>query len=326
MNEPAIIAIVGPTATGKSDLALDLGDQMGGPSAVEIVNVDAFQFYRGMDIGTAKLRADERRGFAHHQLDVIEVTEDASVATYQARARADIADIHARGKRCIVVGGSGLYVRALLDQMDFPGTDPLVRAAFEARAEEEGTRPLYDELASLDPTAAAAILPQNTRRIVRALEVIQITGAPYSANLPRQEYFSPTIQIGIDCAREVLDERAAVRVARMWDAGLLAEVAALAGPDLAGLGRTAERAVGYSEVLAFFRGELTEQEAKDSVIAATRRLARKQMGWFGRDPRINWVHAGSSDLAVQAAHIVAAGFQGKSVTTDLPEIRRSLGS
>lgn len=326
MNQPAIIAVVGPTATGKSDLALDLGEAMGGPEAVEIVNMDAFQFYRGMDIGTAKLNIGERRGFVHHQLDVIDVTQDASVATYQTKARADIADIHSRGRRCIVVGGSGLYVRALLDHMDFPGTDPQVRAVFEARAEVEGTRPLYDELAGLDPAAAAAILPQNTRRIVRALEVIEITGAPYSANLPRQEYVSPTIQIGIDCSRDVLDERAAVRVDRMWDAGLVAEVAALAGPDLNGLGRTAERAVGYAEVLAFFRGEITEQTAKDSVIAATRRLARKQMGWFGRDPRINWVRAGDPDLIAKALEIVESGNADTRPHTGDGEIRRSLGS
>jgi len=309
--DSTLIAVVGPTAVGKSDLALDLAEALGGPTAVEVLNTDAYQLYRGMDIGTAKLTPQERRGFVHHQLDVLPVAEDASVARYQSAARADADRVLGTGKRLVAVGGSGLYVRALLDEMDFPGTDPAVRAAWEERGEREGARVLHDELAARDPQAAAAIEPRNLRRIVRALEVIELTGRPYSASLPRQEYVRPAVQIGIDAERDELDARVEARVERMWDAGLVDEVAALAGPDLAGLGRTAARAVGYAQVLAMLRGELTEAEAKAGTVVATRRLARKQMGWFGRDPRVRWLHAGSPDLLERATEIVALADAGR---------------
>ena len=320
-----IVAVVGPTATGKSDLALDLAQALspaGGPPA-EIVNADAYQLYTGMDIGSAKVPVDERRGIVHHQIDVLDVREDSSVARYQSAARADLDAIADRGARAIVVGGSGLYLRALLDDMTFPGTDPAVRAALEERAEREGTRALYEELERADPAAAASIGPKNTRRIVRALEVIEITGAPFTANLPRQEYVRPAVQIGLDCDREVLDRRVADRVDRMWQAGLVEEVRALAAH---GLGRTASRAVGYAEVLAHLAGEITEEQARAEVTANTRRLARKQMGWFGRDPRVSWLDAGAPDLLEQALAVVAAADAGHAPDPGPEPVRRSLGS
>ncbi len=334
MTRPLVVAVVGPTATGKSDLGLALARALDG----EVVNADAMQLYRGMDIGTAKLTPAERRGVPHHQLDVLEVTEDASVARYQLEARADLAAIAARGRRPVVVGGSGLYVRALLDRLEFPGTDAAVRARLEERAEQHGTRHLHDELARLDPAAAIAIGPANTRRIVRALEVIEITGRPYTANLPEQVYEVPAVQIGLDCDRAVLDARVEARVDRMWDEGLVEETLALA---LAahGMSRTAARAVGYAEVLAMVRGELDEAAARDQVVASTRRLARKQMTWFGRDPRIHWLDAQDDDLVERALAVVRAvddgtaddgtavdGAAGDVRPGDRPAPRRTLGS
>ena len=320
-----IVAVVGPTATGKSDLALDLAEALspaGGPAA-EIVNGDAYQLYTGMDIGSAKVPVEQRRGITHHQIDVLDVREDSSVARYQSAARADLDAIAARGARAVVVGGSGLYLRALLDDMTFPGTDPAVRAALEERAEREGTRALYEELERADPAAAASIGPKNTRRIVRALEVIEITGAPFTANLPRQEYVRPAVQIGLDCDREMLDRRVAARVEDMWAAGLVDEVRTLAAH---GLGRTASRAVGYAEVLAHLAGEITEDQARADVTANTRRLARKQMGWFGRDPRVTWLEAGSGDLLDQALAVVSAADAGQTPEPGPEPVRRSLGS
>ncbi|GAA1732700.1 tRNA (adenosine(37)-N6)-dimethylallyltransferase MiaA [Isoptericola hypogeus] len=348
-----VVAVVGPTATGKSDLALDLaralspsGPEASGPAApgsdqsgshqsgatapAEIVNADAYQLYRGMDVGTAKVPPAERRGVAHHQLDVLDPAEDASVARYQAAARADLDAIAARGARAVVVGGSGLYVRALLDHLDFPGTDPEVRAGLERRAEADGRRALYDELARLDPEAAASIGPHNTRRIVRALEVIAITGLPYTANLPRQEYVRPAVQLGLDCDREALDARVAARVERMWSGGLVAEARALASPAQGGtgpgLGTTAARAVGYAELLACWRGETTLDEARAAVVANTRRLARKQMGWFGRDPRVHWLDAASPTLLADALAVVRAADAGSLPEAGDAPVRRSLGS
>ncbi|NNU28227.1 tRNA (adenosine(37)-N6)-dimethylallyltransferase MiaA [Isoptericola sediminis] len=326
-----IVAVVGPTATGKSDLALDLAEALSRPPApAEIVNADAFQLYRGMDVGTAKVPPAERRGIVHHQLDVLDPTEDASVAHYQTAARADLDAVAARGARAVVVGGSGLYVRALLDHMEFPGTDPEVRTRLEERAETEGPRALHAELARLDPGAAESIGPANTRRLVRALEVVEITGRPFTANLPRQEYVRPAVQIGLDCDRPVLDARVAGRVERMWSAGLVEEVRSLASPAQGGTGRglgtTAARAVGYAELLRWFAGDLTEAEAREAVVTNTRRLARKQMGWFGRDPRVHWLDAGSPTLVEDALALVrAADADELPVPEDRP-VRRSLGS
>jgi len=321
-----VVALVGPTATGKSDLGLALAHALGG----EVVNADAMQLYRGMDIGTAKVPVDERRGIPHHLLDVLDPHEDASVADYQARARAALDDIEGRGHRSVAVGGSGLYVRALLDHMDFPGTDPEIRARLEARVETEGARALHAELAGKDPVAAEGIGPRNARRTVRALEVIEITGRPYSASLPQHVYEVPAVQIGLDCDREVLDARVAHRVERMWDEGLVAEVRGLASPEQGGtgpgLGTTAARAVGYAELLACWRGELTLDAARESIVANTRRLARKQMGWFGRDPRVRWLDAGSPDLLEEALAVVRAADGGTLPAPGTRAVRRSLGS
>ncbi|MDM7856160.1 tRNA (adenosine(37)-N6)-dimethylallyltransferase MiaA [Cellulomonas alba] len=317
---PLVVAVVGPTATGKSDLALALAEHLGG----EVVNADALQLYRGMDVGTAKLTLAERRGIPHHLLDVLDPHEEASVAEYQAQARAALTDIADLGHRAVAVGGSGLYVRALLDHLEFPGTDATVRAELEARVEAEGARALHAELERLDPTAAANIGPRNARRTVRALEVIRLTGRPYSASLPQHVYEVPAIQLGLDCDRAVLDARIESRVARMWDRGLVEEVRTLLD---AGLGRTASRAVGYAEVVAMLRGELDEAGARAAIAAGTRRLARKQMGWFGRDPRVHWLDAQDPDLVERALALVAAADSGTLGTaTDDPAPRRSLGS
>lgn len=281
---PRVIAVVGPTATGKSDLALGLADALGG----EIINADAMQFYRGMDIGTAKLRESERRGIPHHQIDTLDVTEDASVARFQAAARSDADAIHARGRRVIAVGGSGLYARALLDRLEFPETDPEVRAALEARSESEGPGILHRELTARDPAAAARIPAQNAKRIVRALEVIEITGRPFSASLPTRSYALPAIQIGVRVALDALDARIDARAGRMWDNGLLDETRTLVELGLRD-GVTARRAVGYAEALGVLDGSLTEEAAREATARNTRRLARKQLKWFGPDERVTWV-------------------------------------
>jgi tRNA dimethylallyltransferase len=283
-----IVAIVGPTATGKSTVAVELAQALDG----EVVNADPQQFYRGMDIGTAKLTPDERRGVRHHQLDTIDVTEEASVARYQREAREDIEGIWDRGHRPIVVGGSGLYLRALLDRLDIPPTDPQLRARLEARAGEEGPQALHEELARLDPEAAAHISVANTRRIVRALEVVTLTGG-YSARLPERDYHRPTVQIGLRIQRPGLDMRISARCRRMWDDGLLEETKQLIGQGLRE-GKTASRAVGYAEAMGCIDGELTEDEAVARMDHRTRRLARRQARWFGPDPRIHWIDQGPS--------------------------------
>ncbi|TQL50366.1 tRNA dimethylallyltransferase [Ornithinicoccus hortensis] len=290
-----VIAVVGPTATGKSDLGLALAERLGG----EVVNADASQLYRGMDIGTAKLPVDGRRGIPHHQLDVLEVTDEASVAAYQRHARSDLAAIRSRGRRPVVVGGSGLYVRALVDQLDIPPTDPQVRARWEAALADRGVGAMYAELTDRDPAAAARIEPRNGRRIVRALEVIELTGRPFSASLPRREFVEPTVLIGLRADRAVLDARIADRVDRMWRDGMLEEVAAL---ERAGLreGRTASRALGYAQALRQLDGELTGEEARADTVRMTRRFARRQESWFGPDPRTVWLEHDAPDLLDRA--------------------------
>lgn len=279
-----IVAVVGATASGKSDLALGLAERLGG----EVVNTDAMQVYRGMDIGTAKLPVAERRGIRHHLLDLLEVTEPATVAEFQGWARDVIADCRGRGVVPVLVGGSALYTRAILDVFEFPGTDPEVRARLEAELAEHGSRVLHQRLAELDPAAAAEILPSNGRRIVRALEVIDLTGS-FTATLPAQTYADPdTVQIGIDIDRETLDERIARRVELMWEQGFVEEVRVLADLGLRD-GLTANRALGYRQLLAFLDGEITEAEAKEQTITGTRRFARRQDSWFRKDPRITWV-------------------------------------
>lgn len=281
-----IIAVVGATATGKSGLALDLAERLDG----EVVNADAMQLYRGMDIGTAKLPVAERRGIPHHQLDVLEVTEEASVAAYQEAARADFAAIRERGRVPILVGGSGLYVRAALDRLDIPPTDPRVRGRLEARAAEEGGEAMYRLLTEQDPAAAARIQPANVRRVVRALEVIELTGRPFSASMPTRELVAPALLIGLTVDRPVLDTRIEARVEQMWRDGLREEVEALLPLGLRD-GFTASRAIGYAQAIGVLDGRLTEVEAVAETAQATRRYARRQESWFRPDPRITWVDA-----------------------------------
>jgi tRNA dimethylallyltransferase len=278
-----LIAVVGPTAAGKSDLAVELALRLGG----EVVNADSMQLYRGMDVGTAKLGPSEWRGVPHHLLDIWDVTHTASVAEYQEAARTAIAEIRARGRVPLLVGGSGLYIRAVIDDLEFPGTDPALRASLEARLVEVGPTALHARLATLDPDAAASILPSNGRRIVRALEVIEMTGRPFSASMPSYTD-SRAVQLGLDVPRPLLDERIALRVDRMWSAGLVEEVRSLEPYGLRS-GLTASRALGYAQVLRFLAGEWSEETARSETVRATRRFARKQESWFRRDPRVRWI-------------------------------------
>ncbi|TLQ43303.1 tRNA (adenosine(37)-N6)-dimethylallyltransferase MiaA [Streptomyces marianii] len=287
---PRVIAVVGPTAAGKSDLGVHLARQLGG----EVVNADSMQLYRGMDIGTAKLTEGERGGVPHHLLDIWDVTEAASVAEYQKLARGEIDRLLAEGRTPVLVGGSGLYIRGAIDALEFPGTDPEVRARLEAELEERGSGVLHARLAGADPDAARAILPSNGRRIVRALEVIEITGRPFTANLPGHDAVYDTVQIGVDVARPELDERIALRVDRMWEAGLVDEVRALEAQGLRA-GRTASRALGYQQVLSALAGECTEEAARAETVRATKRFARRQDSWFRRDPRVHWLSGAAAD-------------------------------
>ncbi|MFF9301624.1 tRNA (adenosine(37)-N6)-dimethylallyltransferase MiaA [Streptomyces althioticus] len=290
-HAPRVIAVVGPTAAGKSDLGVFLAQRLGG----EVVNADSMQLYRGMDIGTAKLTPEERGGVPHHLLDVWDVTETASVAEYQRMARARIDTLLAEGRWPILVGGSGLYVRGAVDNLEFPGTDPEVRARLEEELALRGPGALHARLAAADPDAGRAILPSNGRRIVRALEVIEITGRPFTANLPGHDSVYDTLQIGVDVARPELDERIARRVDRMWEAGLVEEVRALEAQGLRE-GRTASRALGYQQVLAALAGECTLDEARAETVRATKRFARRQDSWFRRDPRVHWLSGAATDL------------------------------
>ena len=296
-----VVAVVGPTATGKSELGLALAERLGG----EVVNADAMQLYRGMDIGTAKLSLDQRRGIPHHQLDVLEVREEASVAAYQRHARADIAAIGARGRIAVLVGGSGLYVRAALDRLDIPPTDRTVRARLEAELADVGIDVLRARLVALDPTAADAIEPRNGRRIVRALEVVELTGRPFSASLPAREHVRPTVVVGLVADRSLLDARVDERVRRMWRQGLVDEVRTLVTQGLRD-GRTASKALGYSQALAHLDGTMTPAEAQEATATATRRYARRQESWFRADPRIVWLPHDARDLVDRALAAVGA--------------------
>ena len=282
MGTPPVIAVVGPTGSGKSDLAVNLALELDG----EVINADAMQFYRGMDIGTAKITLPERRGVPHHLLDTLDVTQEASVSDFQQQARQLIDEIHARGKRAILAGGSGLYVRAALDVLDFPGTDPQLRQQLEADLAASGTAAMLARLQAVDPASAARL--SDDRRIIRALEVHQLTGRPFSSFMPRREYVQPAVQVGLAVDRDVLRERLAQRVHAMVDKGLLAEVARLDGQGLR-RGKTASRALGYSQFLQVLDGEATVAEAAESTIVATRQFARRQLTWFRADPRISWL-------------------------------------
>ena len=302
--QPLVVAVVGSTATGKSDLGLDLAEALGG----EVVNADASQLYVGMDIGTAKLPVSARRGIPHHQLDVLEVTQEASVAAYQVAARADVGAIQGRGAHPVFVGGSGLYVRAALDVLDIPPTDPVVRARLEEQAHQHGAEAMVDRLSALDPAAARAIEPSNVRRILRALEVVELTGRPFSATMPRREHVQPTVVIGLRMPRPLLDERIGARVERMWGDGLVDEVRGLERRGLRE-GRTASRALGYAQALAELDGTVTGAEARDQTATLTRRFARRQESWFGPDPRIVWLDALAPDLTARALDVVRAAIR-----------------
>ncbi|MCX2711372.1 tRNA (adenosine(37)-N6)-dimethylallyltransferase MiaA [Mycolicibacterium sp. J2] len=287
------VAVIGPTGTGKSALALDIAERLGG----EIVNADAMQLYRGMDIGTAKLPVEQRRGIPHHQLDVLDVTVNASVARYQERAAADIEAILGRGAVPVIVGGSMLYIQSLLDQWSFPATDAAVRARWEARLAEVGVAALHAELDRVDPQAAASILATDGRRIVRALEVVELTGQPFAASAPR--IGTPrwdTVIIGLDWETELLDERLRQRTDAMFDEGLIAEVTGLIAVGLRN-GVTASRALGYAQVLADLDAGGDGSAAREPTFTGTRRYVRRQRSWFRRDHRVNWLDGSAPDLA-----------------------------
>jgi tRNA dimethylallyltransferase len=293
-----VIAIVGPTAAGKSALSIALAHALD----AEVINCDSMQFYRGMDIGTAKLSPAERDGVPHHLLDIWPVTQAASVAVFQELARAAIDDVAARGRTPMLVGGTGLYLRAVLEEFEFPGTDPGVRERLEAELALGGPAPLHRRLADRDPAAAAKILPSNGRRIVRALEVIEITGRPFTASLPDPTPRYANVQLAVD--RDDLGERIDQRVRQMWRAGLVDEVRGLIPQGLRE-GLTASRALGYQQVLAHVDGECTEQEAFDATVAGTRRFVRRQRTWFRRDPAITWLDGAREDLVERALDVIA---------------------
>jgi tRNA dimethylallyltransferase len=295
-----LVVVVGPTATGKSALAVTLAQRLGG----EVVNADSMQLYRGMDIGTAKLSPDERAGVPHHLLDVWDVTETASVADYQRRARECIDSLLSRRVTPVLVGGSGLYVRAVVDPITFPGTDRDLRAALEQELEEIGSPAMHARLAAVDAAAAAVISPANGRKVVRALEVVELTGRPFLTELPRYDAAATyeAIHVGLDLDTAALDERVEQRVARMFAAGLEDEVRAL---DAIGLrsGFTASRALGYAQLLAVIDGRIDRERARGETVRATRRFVRRQRSWFRRDPRIRWFDAGH-DVNTEALEFV----------------------
>ena len=281
-----VIVICGATATGKSDIAIEVAQSIG----AEIINADSMQLYKGMDIGTAKLSNDEQGGIPHHLLDILSVREDSTVAWYQDLARKTISEIHGRGKHAVIVGGTGLYIKAILDDLNFPDTDPIIRARLESEALEFGTDSLFARLQVEDPAAALAIDRANTRRVIRALEVIEITGKPFTANLPREDSsrYPDAMQFGLVMEREHLRERIDLRVDRMWEKGFVSEVDQLINDGILE-GSTAQRAIGYSSLIAMRAGSMTEEEAKEETKRATRQYARRQETWFSRDARITWV-------------------------------------
>jgi len=294
-----LVAVVGATATGKSDLAVSLARALGG----EVINADSMQLYRGMDIGTAKLSAAERQAIPHHLLDIWDVTKTATVAEYQVLAGQVIDDIEARGTIPVLAGGSGLYVRAALGDLEFPGTDEEIRQRLEAELAGHGPAPLHERLTAADPAAAAAILPSNGRRIVRALEVIELSGRPFSATLPGYRQGRAAVQVGLYLPRPELDRRIEARVDRMWESGFEAEVRGLAGLRE---GKTAARALGYRQMLRYLDGEWTLDQARQETARATRRFARRQESWFRRDPRITWLPAQGpmEDLTARALAVL----------------------
>jgi len=288
-----LVVIAGATATGKSDLAVELAKKIGG----EIVNADSMQLYRGMDIGTAKLTQDERRGISHHLLDLVDVSTDVNVAWYQEQARSVIDQLLAQGIPAIVVGGTGFYIKAILDDLNFPDTDPAVREKLTLEAEKIGGDALHKRLGILDPAAAAAIPRENVRRVIRALEVIEITGKPFTANLPRENStkYPDALQFGLTMDRELLDLRVDKRVEKMFEKGLVAEVEQLIGQGLLE-GKTARAALGYAQVISMLAGDISLEQAISETKLATRQYIRRQETWFRRDQRISWLDSDSNRL------------------------------
>jgi tRNA dimethylallyltransferase len=287
-----LIFIVGATATGKSDLAIKVAQKLQG----EVINADSMQLYKGMDIGTAKLSKNERQGIEHHLIDILEVTEDSSAAQYQALARAKIDELLLKGIPTIVVGGTGLYVKSILDDLNFPDTNEEVRARLQRECESIGALALHAKLAKLDPAAAAAIPAQNSRRVIRALEVIELTGRPFTANLPRQgsSRYPDAKQFGLVMDREKLSDVISNRVEQMWEKGFVAEVRELLAKGLRE-GKTARAALGYSQIIRFLDGELSEIEAQEDTKRATRQYSRRQETWFSRDNRITWLKGSTEE-------------------------------
>ena len=304
---PPLVAVVGATGTGKTGCAVGIAQHLAtqGVSA-EIVNADAMQLYRGMDIGTAKASARERGGIEHHLLDVWEVSREASVADYQSMARAKIVGLQARGIIPILVGGSGLYVSSVLYEFEFPGTDPALREELEKRLESEGREALVRELATHDPLAAVAIDSRNSRRLIRALEVVTLTGKPFGAGLDaeRRRWQEGLVIIGLHTDRDVLVERLDQRVEHMWKNGLVDEARGLLAAGLRD-GVTASRAIGYQQALAVIDGESSDAEARESTQALTRRYARRQVSWFRRDESITWCDSDDRELVDKASALVA---------------------
>ncbi|MSZ63600.1 MAG: tRNA (adenosine(37)-N6)-dimethylallyltransferase MiaA [Actinobacteria bacterium] len=294
------MVICGATATGKSDLAIAVAQRCDG----EIINADSMQIYRGMDIGTAKLSVDEREGVRHHLLDVLDVNQDSTVAWYQNLARIAVEEIQSRGKCAVIVGGTGLYIKSILDELNFPDTDPVVREKLEAELERLGLNALFQRLEKLDPAAAIAIDRANARRVIRALEVIEITGKPFTANLPRQASirYPDAQQFGLVMERETLDERISARVDRMWERGFVDEVDSLIAAGIT-QARTAQLALGYSQIIAFRKGLMSQEQAREDTKRATRQYARRQETWFSRDARITWISPIQPRLESVVAHL-----------------------
>ena len=286
---PNLIAIVGPTGTGKSDLGIRLAQQIiAGGGKAEIVNADSMQFYRGMDIGTAKLSASERGGITHHMLDILEIRDESTAAEYQQQVRPLILELQAQGITPIMVGGSMLYIAAALNTFEFPERDEELRARLEVELERHGSFAMHRRLAEIDPTAASRIDPENGRRVVRALEIVTITGEPFAAALPEKtKSWQPVIEIGLNSERAHLTERLAMRVQKMWQQGIVAEAESLIPLGIRE-GKTSSRAIGYSQALSQIDGTLTVEQAIASTVQLTQRYARRQMSWFRRDERINW--------------------------------------
>ena len=293
-----VIAIVGPTAVGKTALSLELAEKF----SAEIINADAMQIYRGMDIGTAKLPVSQRKGIVHHQIDVLDPIEEANVSQYQKQTREIINTLLNKNTQPLLVGGSGLYVNSVLEDLEFPGTNLEVRAKYEEILDEQGVETLYEMLKEIDPIAAQNILPNNARKIVRALEVNEITGKAFNAKLPEPSPIFADVRIALDMSRDLLDKRISDRVHQMFEDGFVDEVKSL--EKKLRLGKTALRALGYSQVLSLLAGEISEDETITLTINATKKFARRQLSWFRRDPLIHWLDATSPNLYAESLRLI----------------------